>query len=386
MASSLAKQRWQKLRGIHAAVRLRRSVYVPLPLPLSDICLACANLDDLDSCRDGEQTIRQLVQRCQSQPFPVIAKDEPSFWPIAIISIVLAVMCVVPYSNLLIGDPGCPLLITFALHAGIVTIYLPKASTLLMYRKIPVRYHAGMIACGSLFALLKADSLLRIPAPVSMLLSNIQMVLGVLVQFALTGKRYSRSQILGVVMVTAGVLYAGHAMQHTTDAGEEVNFNMDYLIGVFEMLIASLAVVILGHLLKVTFAQFGENVEEQVFIQHLFVMLIIFPMQWDKIGPRLAAWRERGDMWLIGNLAVCITLNIAGRAASVVTAGRAHNLLMTQLVHTIEHFLQLLTIALLRVPPWPPSGFWSGTIILALGTAQYLRASKVPTQTKDDSP
>jgi len=78
-----------------------------------------------------------------------------------------------------------------------------------------------------------------------------------------------------------------------------------------------------------------------------------------------------------------VCLNVAARAAAVRMAGRSPNLLMTQLVQTLESFLQLMVAALISVPPWPPVGFWAGAAVLALGTLQYLRASDAPHEAKD---
>mmetsp|Transcript_16844 Transcript_16844/g.39515 ORF Transcript_16844/g.39515 Transcript_16844/m.39515 type:complete len:394 (-) Transcript_16844:58-1239(-) len=380
---SSPQQRWRKLRGLHAAVRLRRSVQPIVTFTLSDCCLNSAPLADLDAAPARERNLSCLARRASTCTSPAAVLPEKKFWPVAIVSTALGVLCVVPYNAVLLGDPSSPLLVSFALHVAIVARYLPRARTLLLKRRIPFSYHAAMVTFGCCFTLFKADAFMRLPASVCMLLSNTQMVMGVLVQFFIFRKRYNSSQISGVVLVTVGIAWAGQAMQtHRGSRGDEADGQAagDFLLGVVEILASSLSLVLLGHTVKVSFARFGENVDEQVLMQHLLAILIIFPSQWEKIGPRLAQWASNRDAWLVFNLVVCVLLNVAARSASIQMSGRAPNLLMTQLVNTLEQFLQLLSLAFLRVPPWPPGGFWTGTLVLLLGTLQYLRASAVSSE------
>jgi len=241
-----------------------------------------------------------------------------------------------------------------------------------------MRYHIAMIFFGCIFTTLKADAFTRIPASVCMLLFNMQMIVGVAVQFFVFGKRYSSSQLAGVALVTAGIAWANSASKQSGAPESSMWSPRDCQIGVVEVLAASVSLALLNITIKSSFSRFGERVDEQVFIQHLFSLLLVFPSQWSRIGPRFVDWVERRDMWLFANLILCVILNVVARAASVQMAGRSPNLLLTQLVQTLESFLQLLTAACLFVPPWPTRGFWGGAVVLALGTLQYLRASEVP--------
>eukprot|EP00439_Symbiodinium_sp_Y106_P053244 s3229_g7.t1 len=173
-------------------------------------------------------------------------------------------------------------------------------------------------------------------------------------------------------------------------------------VGCAEVLVSSVSLALLSSTVKIAFEKFGESVEEQIFMQHLCGIFIVFPSQWDKVGPRIVDWYQRPDWWLILNLLLSVASTFAARAAAARMAGRSPSLPMPQKaqqksdscaitfstdalrlpvsmqsdeVQTIECFSQLLLVALIRAPPFPPAGFWLGTLVLLIGTLQYLRAS-----------
>jgi len=218
------------------------------------------------------------------------------------------------------------------------------------------------------------------------LISNMRMVIGMLVQFAFTRQWYSRAQVLGVVIVTVGIATAGNAMQQAgvAQSRPDSSGTLNFIIGVAEVLLSSLSYALYTSVLKVAFTRFGDCTDEQVFVTHVCALLVAFPSQWDKVGPRLVEYTSKVDTWLLCVFLTGVLLNVASRWICTLLAGRAPNLLMTQLVHTMDGFLQLLVAALLRSPPWPPLGFWGGSSVLILGTLQYLRASGDPSEGADE--
>ncbi|CAJ1448766.1 unnamed protein product [Effrenium voratum] len=255
------------------------------------------------------------------------------------------------------------------------------------------------------FTTTKSDAYSRLPTSLCVLLSNLRMLVGLILQFLLFGKRYSSSQILGAAIVTLGIAWAGNAMQHAAaskTSGRGAEISQDFFIGMMECLVSTIALALQGCTIKITFSRFGEHVDEQVFFTHLCALVVVFPSQWDLVG---------------------VVLNFASRSLGTKLAGRAPNLLaprttssqsdgrwpppfwswkftargfnvefsnhswgnaggeekelgeVLQLAQTLDGFFQLLVAALVRVPPWPPSGFWGGALVLMLGTLQYLRAS-----------
>lgn len=104
--------------------------------------------------------------------------------------------------------------------------------------------------------------------------------------------------------------------------------------------------------------------------------LFCAPGQWGRVRPHFDV--AIAQPWLLLLLAVNVAATFGGRAATVRCCSSAPNLMVSQLVATIEKFAQLGLTAFLRVPPLPPLGFWAGSIVLAWGTARYIGASDAP--------
>lgn len=328
----------------------------------------------------SQQRLAALAERATRT-----ANPSHAFLLSAIASIVLGLMSMVPYCNILQVDPSSPLALSFVMHIAVVGIYLPRVRELFRSRKIPIRYHAAMVVLACSFTTLKADAFVRLPTAVCLLLVNLRMLVGVAVQVTLFGKRYSVSQLVSVAVVTAGIALAGYtgAAQQKTVVHHTARQTSDFWIGVVEILVSCISLVLLVSIFKLAFARFGECTEEQFFVQHLCCLLLVFPSQWGKIGPHIAAWAHGADMYLVFNVVAGTSLNIAKRAVDSHMVGRAPTLIMAQLLTTLGSVLELLLAALMRVPPWPAVGFWAGMCLFALGTVQYFRASAEPHEAKD---
>lgn len=340
-------------------------------------------MEDLRPVRPEKQRLPALMQRASRQVNPA---PRGSFWPVAATSIVIGSLLMVTYNQFLVIDPGGPLFFNFVVHLVVIVMYLPKVGMFLRRPHIPLRYHVAMVALWCLFVSLKSDSYARLSPAVVVLLANMRMVVGMVVQFLFSGRWYSGAQVLGVVIVTVGISTAGQSMQQAgvaqswPDASGRTSCpgRTNFVLGVLGCLISTLSYALYTLVLKEALARFGESVDEQVFVTHVCAVLFLFPSQWDKVGSRVAMHVSKPDPWLLSVLAGGVLLNVASRWICTQLAGRAPNLLMTQLVHTVDGFLQLLVAALLRVPPWPPGGFWLGSAVLLLGALQYLRASDEP--------
>jgi len=337
--------------------------------------------EHLDAVEEEDRTVNRMLQRAATKHRTDDEKESPRFLSAAVASVCVGVASVVPYNMVLKGDPGSPLFVSFALHIAIILKSLPHAAKLIRERSIPLKYHAAIIFLGCMFTTLKSDAYVRLPASLCMMLSNLRMIVGVGVQYILFKKKYSISQLCGVATVTVGIVWASQAMQSANASASQPSTSLaasDFTVGLMEVFGSSLSLALLSSAVKMAFEKYGESVEEQIFIQHLCSLPLVFPSQWDNGGPRMLDWFERRDLWLIFNLCASVGSTFVARNAAAAMAGRSPNLLMTQLVQTLECFLQLLVVAFLRVPPWPPLGFWGGAIVLVLGTLHYLRSSAAP--------
>merc|ERR1712151_1258720 len=118
------------------------------------------------------------------------------------------------------------------------------------------------------------------------------------------------------------------------------------------MLGSVLSLTLLVTVVKYAFGKYGSHVEEQIFMQHLFALpLFCVGGQWEQIWPRLVRTVTEHDGWRLLAMVWIVCTTIGDRALSAVTASRAPNLLMDQLLTTIKKFLTVMSLAFLAMPP-----------------------------------
>lgn len=301
-----------------------------------------------------------------------------AFLPLAVASVVLGALSVVPYNRLLAADTGCPLFISFVTHIFFVAVNLPRAGTLLLRQQIPFRYHAGCVVLGYLFNALKSSASARLPPALAAVLLNLQMLVGVALQSLAFGKRYTLQQLSGCVAVALGVAVAGAAARVSRHGSQDAAPTPpdQLMLGCVEMLGALSALSLLTSVIKVAFERYGAHADEQILMQHLCGLpLFLLGGQWHLIGPRLQQWVAGGDWWIAFLLLSNLALTFGNRATFVRMSAASPNVLTTQLMETLNKFACLVLTALMNAPPFPPAFFWLGTVVLVAGTAQYLNAS-----------
>jgi len=333
--------------------------------------------------------IRRMLTRAQTRLVPEpIAEEEPEkpYKTVAGLSIVLNVLSVLPYVRILAVDPQSPVFIAFVTSVFIVCMNLPKAASLVRDRRLPMKFHFGFIALAYAFSFLKSDAFSRLPSAVAMVLLNLQMLVGMVVQAVIFKQSFSGAQISGCAVVTLGVLWSGVASagQRAGGSGDDPGAKTQFLIGAFELFGSLVAAVFLNILVKTAFSKFGERVDEQIFFQNLLGLpLFLFGGQWAKIGPKITEWSSSGNYILMLMLLVNLVLTFLGGRTRIEFAGRAPNALLVQLVETLTKFISLFATAMVNSPPFPPLGFWGGSGLLVLGTLQFLTASDSSTGAPD---
>jgi hypothetical protein len=367
---------------LHTEDSIKRSTSCILPLPHGSASLA--SLEDLSPAAPD---IGTLSKRISSRALSSAEDDASSkgFWFPAIMSVILGIASVVPYNMVIASDTGSPLFISFVTHIFFVCINIEHLGALLSGNiAIPLYWHAAFVALGFLFNMLKSDAFARLPCALCMLLLNLQMLIGMVVQFVALGKRYSLMQLCGCGLVTGGVAIAASAKAQSNADTASVPTG-DMVVGVSEMVGSLLAITIMNLLIKVAFKVHGEAIGEQLFIQHLFGLpLFLIGNQWQQIGPRAVEWLGSRDWWKICLLLVNMALTFGDRKLSGQVNGRAPNVILVPLLETLKKFMSMLLSALLAAPPLPPLAFWAGAMLLGLGMLQYLSASDVPAEKKDD--
>merc|ERR1712232_970285 len=104
---------------------------------------------------------------------------------------------------------GSPLFINFCAHVFFVSVRLPIAREVVTSRKIPLKYHASCVTLGFLFTTFKSNASVRLPQSLCLVLMNLQMLVGMVVERLAFGRRYSVQQVIGCTLVTAGIILAG---------------------------------------------------------------------------------------------------------------------------------------------------------------------------------
>lgn len=318
-----------------------------------------------------DESVRETLREDDEEEEP-----EPSYVSVAVLNVVLNVLSVIPYVVIIAADPSSPLFLAFCTHVFVIVVNAYKVPKMISERKIPVTYHLAFAGLAFAFTFLKGDAFSRLPTATAMVLMNLQMLVGMLIQGAVFRQTFSVPQMSGCAIVTLGVAMAGLSKQAPAASDASAASSSQLMFGTAELLGAIAAQVFLNLLIKRAFTNFGESVDEQLFVQHLLgIPMFVFGGQWDKIGPKVGEWISAGNAFLIAMLFFNLLTTFTGTKARVTFAGRAPNPLLVQLVETLTKFLQLLVGALINSPPFPPLGFWGGFGLLVAGTLQFLSSS-----------
>jgi len=281
---------------------------------------------------------------------------------------------VVPYNMVLKEDPGSPLFIAFVTHIFIVVINTPTLISVIRNGlTVPVIWHLFFIFLGFTFNKAKSSAVARGPVTFCMLMTNMQMLTGVVVQLVFYGQRYNMKQITGCGLISAGVGLAACACA-TPKVGDDVLTLVDVGQSAFEMILSCVALTFLTIYIQKVFAKHGEAVNEQLLIQHLGgVPAFLLGTQWaGSIGPRVKDWITGGNYKLMLILLSNLAMNYAETLFRTQMTSRCPSTSTVQLVETLKRFLNLVFTAVMQAPPFPGVNFWLGSIMLSVGTVVYL--------------
>eukprot|EP00929_Paragymnodinium_shiwhaense_P104827 TRINITY_DN6956_c0_g1_i1.p1 TRINITY_DN6956_c0_g1~~TRINITY_DN6956_c0_g1_i1.p1 ORF type:complete len:377 (-),score=44.72 TRINITY_DN6956_c0_g1_i1:49-1179(-) len=307
-----------------------------------------------------------------------IAKEEaaePQAWiGIACLSVFFSIAALIPYNMLLAADPGSPPFLSFCTYLGYISVNcrsLPRALTTPSW---PMRYHAAFAGLALLFGITHANAWMLLPASLCVLLMNVQMLLGMLLERIFWKTHYSAQQIAGALAVAVGVAMAGLATSGEATSSRDGGFH--FAGGVSQMMVALTCLAVGGMLLKTAFDRFGEAVEEQILMQHLLGLPGFFVMgsSWQVIAPRLSSWTVGENTHLLGLLLLNLSFTVAHQWANVQFTARTPSLTLFNFIDALKKFLGLFVTAMLNAPPFPAASFWLGTVVLVAGSLLFASA------------
>ncbi|KAF9582290.1 golgi uridine diphosphate-N- acetylglucosamine transporter [Lunasporangiospora selenospora] len=156
----------------------------------------------------------------------------------------------------------------------------------LQKRKIPIhRWLAIVILFFAVSVLNNWALAFKISVPLHIIFRSGGLMVGMILGMILMKKRYSAPQILAVVIVTVGVIYATMNAKANLSKGSSTSKNKeddvsasDYLIGILMMSVALVVSSLLGLLQETTYRKYGAEWREGLFYSHFLAlpMFILF--------------------------------------------------------------------------------------------------------------
>ncbi|KAG0234545.1 golgi uridine diphosphate-N- acetylglucosamine transporter [Actinomortierella wolfii] len=159
-------------------------------------------------------------------------------------------------------------------------------------RKVPLSRWLAIVVMFFVVSVLNNLALAyRISVPLHIIFRSGGLVIGMLLGMLLMKKRYSKSQIFAVFIVTIGVIYAttsanqvtakqkgGKASSSSSSTGNEDVKATEYAIGIIMLLVALIISSLMGLLQESTYSKYGAQWREGLFYSHFLAlpMFLVF--------------------------------------------------------------------------------------------------------------
>lgn len=231
----------------------------------------------------------------------------------------------------------------------------------------------------------------QISQPLHMVFRSSSLAVSLILGFVVFRKSYNAAQVLGVVIVTAGIFVTTFA-DAKIDCGPNgcsavsvwdfknffvdtlASFSQRKMIGIGLMLVGLFLSSLLGHLQSWGYELFKKkDVDEAMFFQHFFSIFLFAPLA-SSLSEHAALWSASepyilGIPWLwynvIGNL---ITQYICIRGVYLLIGNSGP--VTATLVLTCRKFVSLIISIALFNNPWT-NAHWLGSVLVFGGTLVY---------------
>lgn len=294
----------------------------------------------------------------------------------------------VPFELLNKADRGCSSLILLAqyLYATSECVRSGEVGTFVADRKIPIVHHVlFLFLFGITNVLLNAALDLGLPMPVYLVIKNGGLAVSMLLGWAVQSKSYRLEQVMGVLVITLGVIittFASKPAQKSTESAQNMS-TFSFLVAAASMALGVVSMSFLNIAQERAFKQHGKHFQETMFYQHV-LGLPLFLLGSADLFSHMQTWSGMwGELPLPSplNLSVptmwlMLLLNISMAQIMKVSCLKLTNLagsLTNVLVVTIFRFVSLLVSAVvINSPPFPPLSMWFGSFLVLGGTIMYL--------------
>lgn len=311
------------------------------------------------------------------------------------IKIILVVMTgsisSVIFEKLLRVDGDSALLSALVLHVWTVAITLPHSCQYLASPKIPYCWHFLIVLLSFAFLFLKSLAIKKLPMPLLIVCSNLQLVFGLVVGRGIFKKTFSFGQYIGVVTISVGCILIALSSQ-MAEAPE--NSPSGIFSGILCIMASIMSVAIMIPTGSMLVQRYNADVQEQIFMQH-FLSLPLFLLQWDRLSPCL--WRVvyATEVYTVGtfSIPVVVILLFSTTVFAQINRHMAMDIclsispLASQLVNAVNKTIVLLVSMLyFNAPPYPSALVWLGVVIQTLGSIAYVKSSYSDTSSGDFKP
>lgn len=295
----------------------------------------------------------------------------------------------VAYEMLNKSDRGCSHFIQLVqnLYAMIECMCIEGPRTFFVDRKMPWSFHVG----SALFEFVRMAFFnqavdMGLPMPVVLIIKNSGLIVSVLLGVSIQGKKYSRTQIVGILAITLGVLTATFALRPVPKATATAAESLDgatFSFAIALMLAGVVVTALMNVFQEKGFREQGPHFKETAFYSAAFMVPMTLVKGGDGVFGHFAkavAWSKYwGSVPLVPfpvPIRWLLLLAYMPSAALMKTSCLKLTGLTGQVGNTVTvtvfRFVSLvLSGCVLNAPPYPPLSFWGGGLMVLLGTLGY---------------
>jgi drug/metabolite transporter (DMT)-like permease len=261
-----------------------------------------------------------------------------------------------------------------------VLIAIPHSYQYVVSPKIPYYWHFFIVFLSFSFLFLKSFAIKRLPMPLLIVCSNLQLVFGLLVGKGLFKKSFSFGQYIGVVTITLGCILITLSSQSSTSSDKSPS---DIFYGICFIMASITAVAVMIPTGSMLVQKYNADVQEQIFLQH-FLSLPLFALQWDRLSPCLWRVLHATEVYSIGGLSLPVVVVLLFSTTVFAQINRYLSMdisltlspLASQLINAVNKtFVLLVSMLHFNAPPYPTTLVWLGVVIQTIGSVAYVQSS-----------
>jgi len=291
--------------------------------------------------------------------------------------------------SLLQGNPDVGTALTFCQLAFITIQSLPSFITLRSFvprlkpRAVPIyRWMVQVVLLATTSLLNNWAFSYRIPLTIQIIFRSAGLVVSMIIGFVFLRRRYSRAQVLAVLIVTSGVVLATLSKPISSSKSDSAHSQRDvqtYFYGIFLLAVGLVLSGFLGLMQELTFAEYGPHWQECLFYTHA-LSLPIFSYFLSDVKSGLITLTKFSSRSIVGipSLYLILLVNAASQWACVTGVNQLTSRMSsvsTNLVLTIRKAISL-AMSVWLFGNGMNAGLAAGGALVLAGTLLYSKAAQ----------